>query len=98
VDEVLKKIDKQIELQEKYNTDYSNGVTMGLNLARNYILVEQKECTYSLYEEDGGVWECSGCANLLVLTDGNPKDNDFEYCPFCGKKISEIVETEEPNE
>ena len=40
---LIEKIDEQYEIQEKYNTDYSQGIKMGLTLARDYILSEQKE-------------------------------------------------------
>lgn len=80
---------------ERILITHSIGEVSGLNKAKEIILAEQKECTYSSYDEDRGAWECSECNNLLVLNDGNPKDNEFEYCPYCGKKISKIVETED---
>ena len=37
----------------------------------------------------------TSCKASFVLIDGGPKNNDYEFCPCCGKKIVEIVKTEE---
>ena len=31
------------------------------------------------------------CGNTHMFIDGNPTDNKYEFCPYCGKKI-EVVE------
>lgn len=40
-------------------------------------------------EEKGeyGVWSCSECKNLLILTKGTPMDNEYHYCPNCGAEM-----------
>lgn len=35
-------------------------------------------------------WETS-CGNMFIIEAGTPKDNDFIYCPYCGRKIHEVV-------
>lgn len=37
-----------------------------------------------------GVYE-TGCGNMFTIMEGNPRDNDFKYCPYCAKKIVEDV-------
>ena len=32
------------------------------------------------------------CNNMFEFTDGNPTDNDFKFCPFCGGEIIIIKE------
>jgi len=32
-------------------------------------------------------WDCTACGFSLVLSDGTPKENEFYYCPRCGKKL-----------
>jgi len=32
----------------------------------------------------------TGCANTFLLIDSTTKDNGFEFCPFCGKRLIEI--------
>jgi len=42
-------------------------------------------------EEDGGLseyWETQ-CGNAFVLNDGTPKQNDMNFCPYCGGKLIE---------
>ena len=40
-------------------------------------------------EEKGeyGVWSCSECKNLFILTKGTPMDNEYHYCPNCGAEM-----------
>jgi hypothetical protein len=37
-------------------------------------------------EDSDGNWE-TGCHEMFIFTDGGVRDNDFRYCPYCGKKI-----------
>ena len=30
------------------------------------------------------------CGNTHMFIDGNPKDNKYEFCPYCGKKIKVV--------
>ena len=34
------------------------------------------------FDED--TWECSNCGLLWTLNDGNPHDNNMNFCPNCG--------------
>ena len=31
----------------------------------------------------------TSCENVFEFVDGNPKDNNFKYCPYCGKALKE---------
>jgi hypothetical protein len=44
-----------------------------------------KTCRWAM--DDDGTWHTS-CANAFQFECGNPEDNDFAYCPYCGGKIS----------
>ena len=37
-------------------------------------------------ETETGQWETE-CKNIFEFDSGRPSDNDFEYCPYCGKKL-----------
>ena len=39
-------------------------------------------------EDSDGNWE-TDCGNMFTLDSGTPEENDFQYCPFCGKEIYE---------
>ena len=37
---------------------------------------------------DENCWD-TGCDNNFIFNDGGPFANNFEYCPYCGKKLEE---------
>ena len=43
-------------------------------------------------QDDDGVWQTT-CGNAHVFCDGNPKENKYAFCPYCGRTL-EQVETE----
>ena len=43
-------------------------------------------CTWTQNED--GVYE-TNCNNMFVFNDGGPVENDFRYCPYCGRELSE---------
>ena len=40
--------------------------------------IEQDDCW------DGVYYECSVCKDSFTLIDGNPSDNNYNFCPNCG--------------
>lgn len=46
------------------------------------------------YEHDTCSWDTE-CGNKHVFIEGTPIDNSYEFCPYCGDKLNEIVK--EPN-
>lgn len=42
----------------------------------------------------GPTWEGgqypTGCDNVFEFTNDGIKENDFEFCPYCGRKIEEV--------
>ena len=50
-------------------------------------------CVWEMVENgwhDPAYWETS-CGGAAEFVNGGPSENDFVYCPFCGKKIREEV-------
>ena len=48
-----------------------------------------RACIFTYYE-DLHYWECSECKGTIYFardSPNSPKDNDYRYCPFCGRKI-----------
>lgn len=37
-------------------------------------------------------WECPYCDFTLYLSNGTPKENQFYFCPKCGKQLMNEVE------
>ncbi|MEI7937218.1 MAG: hypothetical protein WCK27_11040 [Verrucomicrobiota bacterium] len=40
-------------------------------------------------EHDDGRYD-TGCENAFEFTWGTPQDNDFKFCPFCGKAVTTV--------
>lgn len=58
-------------------------------LAAEAELAELRETTtYQLVDDDANVWECSHCRELWVLTTGTPQENEMQFCPKCGRRIT----------
>ena len=48
--------------------------------------VSDDVCEWRLCDEEANVYDTS-CRNPHILIEGTPIDNNYEYCPYCGKKI-----------
>ena len=46
-------------------------------------------CERRLCDEEANVYDTS-CRNPHILIEGTPKENNYEYCPYCGKKIKVV--------
>ena len=45
-------------------------------------------CTWTQNDEDS-YWAAACCDHLFVFNDGGPVENDFRYCPYCGRELRE---------
>lgn len=43
------------------------------------------------YQDIEDYWECSACGGAHTFIEGGPKENDCNYCPNCGAKITTLV-------
>jgi len=41
--------------------------------------------------DEDGIYD-TGCGNRYELMHGTPKENDMNYCLYCGKKLDEETE------
>ena len=51
--------------------------------------VSDDVCDWRLCDEEANVYDTS-CRNPHILIEGTPKENNYEYCPYCGKKIKVV--------
>ena len=51
--------------------------------------VSDDVCEWWLCDEEANVYDTS-CRNTHILIEGTPKENNYEYCPYCGKKIKAV--------
>ena len=52
----------------------------GVSDASDYV------CEWRLCDEEANVYDTS-CRNPHILIEGTPQENNYEFCPYCGKKI-----------
>ena len=52
----------------------------GISDASDYV------CEWRLCDEEANVYDTS-CRNPHILIEGTPQENNYEFCPYCGKKI-----------
>lgn len=45
------------------------------------------ECTWAECNDDMCEYHETSCGEAHVFTTGNLADNNYKYCPYCGKKI-----------
>ena len=56
-------------------------------------IVSDDVCEWRLCDEEANVYDTS-CRNPHILIDGAPEENNYKYCPYCGKKIK-VVDNDE---
>lgn len=89
----IEKIRAEIDCYLKNNefgTEYRNDIK---NIIDKY--AEQETTGHWIAEDmfDGDVaYRCSECNELFWIESGTPKDNEYNFCPKCGKKLVEPQE------
>ena len=51
-------------------------------------LIKPATCTWT-HDDDEGSWDAE-CGERWVITNGTPEENNFRFCPGCGKTIKTI--------
>ena len=81
--DIIEKLDKENKvLKERLLVRYDECIK----------LQKEKETkSPCVWKEEKDIDTCyvyaSGCDNPFEFVDGNPKDNNFKFCPFCGGEI-----------
>ena len=66
------------------------GLAMWIVEAPTVDAVEVVHGEWACVNESENVWMCTGkdgCGNEILLLEGTPKDNGWNYCPNCGAKM-----------
>ena len=91
-------IDKVVEELEKESFTTADtvcgGIFNAIRLSSAIEIVKQggvsdDVCEWRLCDEEANVYDTS-CRNPHILIEGTPKENNYEYCPYCGKKIKVV--------
>ena len=92
----IPKIDKIVEELELHSFEFGADTLpahyVRLNDAIEIVKqggVSDDVCEWRLCDEEANVYDTS-CRNPHILIEGTPKENNYEYCPYCGKKIKVV--------
>ena len=55
----------------------ANGITVKLRF-------REGQCEW--HEDERGLWHTQ-CGNVFEFYDGGPKENNFRFCPYCGRRL-----------
>lgn len=98
VDKVVEELEENASrYTKKYVTPYGNNGykdTKAISIHKAIEIVKQGSasddvCEWRLCDEETNVYDTS-CRNPHILIEGTPKENNYEYCPYCGKKIKVV--------
>ena len=98
VDKIVAELEENASrYTKKYITPYGNNEyrdTKAISVNKAIEIVKQSGvsedvCEWRLCDEEANVYDTS-CRNPHILIEGTPKENNYEYCPYCGKKIKAV--------
>lgn len=76
------------QLAEEYincSTEYINCSTKVSEMPTG----SEDYCEWVLIDYEANVYDTT-CRNPHILLEGSPIDNNYEFCPYCGKKIKVV--------
>ena len=77
-----------------FGTKYTDGEPMEIFMDKDDIIIRKFEenkddvCEWK-YNDTEYYWE-SSCDHLHIFMSDGPKENEYEFCPYCGKKIKVV--------
>ena len=91
VDKVVEELEErkhEICLSDDDLEHYQNGIDNAIEIVKQGG-VSDDVCEWRICDEETNVYDTS-CRNPHILIEGTPKENNYEYCPYCGKKIKVV--------
>lgn len=80
----LEVLDLEAQLQgESKDSEWNN------RLGVDYFKEKEKTCEWKLEDEEANLY-LTECQQRQLIFDGTPKENEYRYCPYCGKKIKVV--------
>lgn len=61
----------------------------GVAVVNNATTKNDYVCEWRLCDEEANVYDTS-CRNPHILIEGTPRENNYEFCPYCGKNIKVV--------
>lgn len=85
VDKVVEELESELE---------KGNIAIDFGEFRLFEIVKQGSvsdyvCEWRLCDEEANVYDTS-CRNPHILIEGTPEENNYKFCPYCGKKIKVV--------
>lgn len=96
IDNVIEELEKEAERWEDSGKEYKDKceIAVGRGLRNSIKIVKQGVVSDDVCEwkyNDSEYYFESSCEHLHIFMSDGPKENEYRFCPYCGKKI-EVVE------
>lgn len=91
IDKVVEelKTDSSVKLYGSQNSDnYMIPVNKAIEIVKHGVVADDV-CEWRLCDEEANVYDTS-CRNPHILINGTPEENNYRFCPYCGKKIKVV--------
>ena len=101
VDKVVEELEKELSLADKEKErctgennlqfDSAKGYASGISTAIEIVKqggISEYVCDWK-YNDSEYYWE-SSCEHLHIFMSDGPKENEYDFCPYCGKKIKVV--------
>lgn len=83
------KTDSSVKLYGSQNSDnYMIPVKRAIEIVKQGC-VSDDVCEWRVCDEEANVYDTS-CRNPHILIEGTPRENNYKYCPYCGKNIKAV--------
>ena len=86
IDKVVEELEGKIG--DMYFCEYRDAFIDALEIVKQGG-VSDDVCEWRLCDEEANVYDTS-CRNPHILIEGTPQENNYEFCPYCGKKIKTV--------
>ena len=89
-------IDKVVEELEKIETHClemndcqgQSAISDAIEIVKQGVVTDDV-CEWKLEDEEANLY-LTGCQQRQLIFEGTPKENEYTYCPYCGKKIKVV--------
>ena len=88
VDKIVEELEEQKHMIALDGDDadfYKEAINDAIEIVKQGVISDDV-CEWRLCDEEANVYDTS-CRNPHILIEGTPRENNYEFCPYCGKKI-----------
>ena len=101
IDKVVDELEKELSLADKEKErctgennlqfdsakGYASGISTAIEIVKQ-VGVSDDVCEWK-YNDSEYYWE-SSCEHLHIFMSDGPEENEYKFCPYCGKKIKVV--------